>query len=143
MKKISLLFVLFLNMHFVFAIDNTFDKPNVNSEFKKLDRIENVVATTGADYQTLVKSNSEVLNGVELNTSVNIAAVRGGDLPLNIPALVWGFCCCLLGVALVYFQTDNDKEQVKKAAIGCAVGGVLWLGLSLLSGGFGSGGYYY
>jgi hypothetical protein len=142
MKKIFLFLALFA-FQYAFAIENVLEKPNVSSEFSQLNSIEKIVEKSGIDYQTLAKTNPEVLSGIELSATTNVSPVRGGDLPLGVPAIVWGFCCCVLGVALVYFQTDNDKEQVKKAAIGCAVGGVLWLGLSLLSGGFGSGGYYY
>jgi hypothetical protein len=142
MKKLLLILVLFITQY-AFAIENAFERPNVESEFVKLDKIEKEVSKTGADFETLSKLKSEVLKDVELNTVSSISAVRGGDLPLGVPAIVWGFCCCIFGVALVYFQTDNDKEQVKKAAIGCAIGAVVGIGFSLLTGGFSSGGYYW
>ncbi len=141
MKKLLLLITLFTSQ-FAFAIENALEKPNVNAEFTQLEKIEAAASIGNQDLETLASTNPAVLEGLNLNTSASVSAVRGGDLPGGIPAIVWGFCCCLLGVALVYFQTDNDKEQVKKAAIGCVVGTVVWLGISLLTGGFGSGGYY-
>jgi hypothetical protein len=141
--KRSLLFLFLLTTNFAFAIDNAFEKPNVAAEFKQLDRIEKIVNQSGVDYNGLILSSPDALNGIELNTTTSIASARGGDLPAGIPAIVWGFCCCVFGLALVYFQTDNDKEQVKKAAIGCAVSAVLGLGLSLLSNATGNGYYYY
>lgn len=142
MKKLLLLIALF-TMQFAFAIENTLEKPNLNAEFTQLELVEAAAKKGNQDFETLASTSPEVLEGLNLNTTASVSAVRGGDLPAGIPAIVWGFCCCILGVALVYFQTDNDKEQVKKAAIGCVIGAVVGIGISFLTGGFGSGGYYY
>ncbi len=46
--------------------------------------------------------------------------------PFGIPSFIWGFCFGLLGVLFVYLMTDNNKEEAKKAFIGCVVSGALW-----------------
>ncbi len=142
MKKLLLIITL-LTTQFAFAIENSLEKPNLSSEFAQLDKIEAAAKIGDQDLENLLISNPEIIEGVNLSTVSNVSAVRGGDLPGGIPAIVWGFCCCVFGLALVYFQTDNDKEQVKKAAIGCVVSTILWVGVSLLSGGFGGGYSYY
>jgi archaellum component FlaF (FlaF/FlaG flagellin family) len=142
MKKSILLLAFMFFAKFVFAEGNAFEAPTLKNEFKDLSEIENAAIKNQMTLEELKKENVELFKEVNLNTTTAIATARGGDLPLNIPAIVWGFCCCIVGVGLVYFTTDNDKEQVKKAAIGCAIGAVAWFGLSLISGGFSSGSYY-
>jgi hypothetical protein len=127
MKKVLLLLAL-VNYHFAFAIDNILEKPNVTADFSQLDQIEKEVNESNSNYAELVNLNPKMLSGINLNPNTNLVLTRGGDLPLGVPAIVWGFCCTVPGLALVYFQTDNDKEQVKKAAIGCVAGTIVWFG---------------
>jgi hypothetical protein len=139
MKKIFLLLVL-LSSHFAFAIDKSLENPISVDQFSQLDQIEAELNKSNADYETLLLAKPELMEGILLNNSTNLVSLKGDDLPLGIPALVWGFCCTVPGLALVYFQTDNDKEQVQKAAIGCVVGSIVWFGGWYL---FARSSYYY
>jgi hypothetical protein len=46
-----------------------------------------------------------------------VAAVD--ELPANIPAFCWGACLSWIGILLVYYITDKDQAQTKKALYGC------------------------
>ncbi|MGL4629603.1 MAG: hypothetical protein ACRCVT_00250 [Leadbetterella sp.] len=122
-------------------IKDVFARPNFNQEFNSLDLIESTVLNGQVDLETLKSVDPTLIENLDNTSTTTISSV--GDLPLGIPAIVWGICCSVAGLAIVYFATDNDKEQVKKAAIGCLVGTLVWGGACLLFGGFGSGGYYY
>jgi hypothetical protein len=39
---------------------------------------------------------------------------------LGIPSFAWGACLGVAGIAIVYFVAD-DRDETKKALIGCAV----------------------
>jgi hypothetical protein len=135
MKKILFILAIF-SFQMTFAIEHVLEKPNVSDEFVQLNLIEKFVEKSGADYKEVVKSNPEILEGLALNAISNVSAARGGDLPLNIPAIVWGFCCGCIGVAIVYFATDKDNEQSKKAIIGCLISSAIGLVYALVTGSF-------
>ncbi len=136
MKKI----VLSLIVTFTFSslcANTEFEKTISDKEFEKIQKIEAFVEenpeVTLADLQ---KSNSELLANVELldeTSTTTLNAVK--DMPL-LGGFWWGCCLGIIGLALVYFITDNDRDQVKKAFIGCLIA-TLFLGIGGLINPFG------
>ena len=114
------IYLLLLTFNITFAINNDLEKPDISSEFTQLNRLE-TLAIQKQDVESISKSNPEILKNIRLDSSSSIFRKEKRDLPLGIPAIVWGICCCIFGVGLVYLHTDNDMEQVKKALIGCAI----------------------
>ena len=51
--------------------------------------------------------------------------LRGGDLPLGIPAFWWGCFAWAIGVAVVYFTTE-DKSETMNSVWGCLVSTGVW-----------------
>jgi hypothetical protein len=135
MKKLLLVFFVLIS-NLVFAEPNAFKAPETNQEFKKLNKVEQAANSSNLTLDELKSSNSELFEELEINTSSTVVPFRGNDdLPLNIPAIVWGFCCGCCGVALIYFKTDKDKDQVKKAVIGCLIGVAVSVVYNLITGG--------
>lgn len=63
---------------------------------------------------------------------------KGPESLMGIPPFWWGFVLNWVGVLLVYFITDQNKEYATEALYGCIAGSLLYVGLSFaLWGGYG------
>ncbi len=120
------------------------DAESVEAEFKRLEKIETYISKNeGVTLESIKANKPELLDGLELETFTNTTAFSlKGDLPGNFPPFAWGCCLGVIGIAAVYFTTDNDKDMVKKAFFGCLVNGALLGGGCLLYSLLGNG-YYY
>ena len=124
MKKILLLLLIvpFLG----FSSDSDLfkvDQKKVDSYMMNIEKIESLVQQNSNDYLVTYDLNPQLFEKSNLNTTLNFSLVYG-DPPLGIPSFVWGLCCGVSGLAVVYFVTD-DKEETKKALYGCATSGVI------------------
>ncbi len=131
MKKIlSILSVLSLTVCFAFAnepVDEfNFDQSQIDSEFDQLNKIESFVEANDVTLEELQTQNSDLVSGIDLSSDAS-ASIATGDLPAGIPAFWWGCVLAILGVILVYVLTDQDKEQTKKALLGCLVSAAVWV----------------
>ncbi|MGR3811226.1 hypothetical protein [Jiulongibacter sp. NS-SX5] len=125
MKKfLSILSVLCLTMTFAMATEPqqafSLNEDEISAEFDQLDKIEKYVQESDVTLEELQAQNSDLVSGIELSADT-AGALAADELPLGIPAFWWGCVLTLLGVILVYVLTDQDKEQTKKALIGCLV----------------------
>ena len=125
MKK--LFFALLLISSASFAAGE-FDYNNAVEEnaFAELSDLEKFVEANPNQSITSIKNNhSELVERINLeeNTSATLTAFTE-EMPL-VGGFWWGCCLGIVGLALVYFITDNDKEQVKSALIGCVITTIL------------------
>jgi hypothetical protein len=130
MKKIFSLFsALCLFVGFSFANEPLdLDQNQISKEFEGLVKVENFInANDGMTLEKLKQENSQIIEGVNLAETTSVSAVKGGDLPGNIPPFVWGCVLSWVGLILVYVLTDKDSAMTKKALIGCLVNGVVWI----------------
>jgi hypothetical protein len=131
MKNILSIFSVFcLTISFVFANEPqdefNYDESQLNAEFEQLNKIEKYVEQNDVTLEELQAQNSDLVAGIDLNTEAT-ASLAAADLPAGIPAFWWGCVLAVLGVILVYVLTDQDKEQTKKALIGCLVFAGAWV----------------
>ena len=126
MKK-TLLLLLLIIPFFGFSSDSDLfevDQKKVDSYMINIDEIESLVQQNNNDYLTTYELNPQLFEKSNLSTTLNFSLVYGE------PALGWGLCCGVSGLAVVYFVTD-DTEETKKALYGCAtsgvVGGILYI----------------
>ncbi len=126
MKKIVLSLIVTFTFSGLFA-NNEFEKTISDKEFEKVQKIEAFVeANPEVTLEKLQQSNSELLANVDLldeTSTTTLNAVK--DMPL-VSGFWWGCCLGVIGLALVYFVTDHDKDQVRKALFGCLIATVLW-----------------
>ena len=136
MKKVVLSLIVTFTFSSLWA-NTEFEKTISDKEFEKIQKIEAFVeANPEVTLAELQKSNSELLSNVELldeTSTTNLNAVK--DMPL-LGGFWWGCCLGVIGLVLVYFITDNDRDQVKKAFIGCLIA-TLFLGVGGLINPFG------
>ena len=124
MKKILLL--LLIIPFFGFSSDSDLfevDQKKVDSYMINIDEIESLVQQNNNDYLTTYELNPQLFEKSNLNTTLNLSLVYG-EPALGIPSFIWGLCCGISGLAVVYFVTD-DTEETKKALYGCATSGVV------------------
>ena len=125
MKK-TLLLLLLIIPFFGFSSDSDLfevDQKKVDSYMINIDEIESLVQQNNNDYLATYDLNPQLFDNSNLNTTLNFSLVYG-DPPLGIPSFVWGLCCGVSGLAVVYFVAD-DKEETKKALYGCATSTVI------------------
>ncbi|MCP9764666.1 hypothetical protein [Lacihabitans soyangensis] len=136
MKRVVLSLIVTFTFSSLWA-NTEFEKTISDKEFEKIQKIEAFIeANPEVTLAELQKSNSELLSNVELldeTSTTNLNAVK--DMPL-LGGFWWGCCLGVIGLALVYFITDNDRDQVKKAFIGCLIA-TLFLGIGGLINPFG------
>jgi len=103
------------------------NEQEMNAEFAQLNDLEAYVdANEGITMSEIGQDNPLVLNVAASSDVLGVLSALRGDPPLGIPSFLWGFCFTVAGVALVYFVAD-DRDETKKAFIGCAVSGGIYL----------------
>ena len=93
-------------------------------DFSALEQIESVVAQQGLDMEALQTQHQDLASSVEWAPE-STASFVAKEMPI-VGGFWWGCCLGIVGLALVYFITDNDKTEVKNALIGCVVSTLLF-----------------
>ncbi len=92
----------------------------IKNSFTELDELENYLSRHPELSLNEVKDQKPELvadlNLVENTGTLAPAAMR--DLPL-VGGFWYGCCLGVIGLALVYFITDKDRSEVRKALWGC------------------------
>jgi hypothetical protein len=106
----------------------SYDKNQVNQELSQLQSLENYVSVNpDASLASLQADNNSLLANLNLNMDNMGGFALSGEPPLGIPSFLWGCVFTLVGVAIVYFITDQDMAETKKAFLGCVVSGALYV----------------
>jgi len=132
MKKNVLTIIAIIFMSYASIASNSdlfkIDFNAVNQEFTELNIVEDmVVANPDLTYSSLSISDAGLIESLSLvpNSAVPLA---NGNAVLGIPSFWWGCGLGLVGVGVVYFLTDKDSSEAKKALWGCLVGSLVWGG---------------
>ncbi|MFN5370973.1 MAG: hypothetical protein ACK5B6_05865 [Bacteroidia bacterium] len=123
----SVLFACACNLGFA-ADAALFDvnEQELSTEFAQLNELEQYVnANEGVTFSSM-DANNPLLENVSAGNSALGVVSSLAEAPLGIPSFLWGFCFNVAGVAIVYFVA-NDSEETRKAFIGCAVSGGLYI----------------
>ncbi len=122
-----------------------YDAEKVEATFAGLDELEHLLEAnpdwTIADVAFRLPQYSYMLE----NVNPAPLGLTGISAPGKIPSFWWAFSFSIVGsyfiygavagpiaVAIVYFNTDKDKAETKKAIYGCLTGTVLGLGIRYL-----------
>ena len=126
MKRVILSLTICLMFTNLWANEN-FTNPVSEEEFSQINKIEAFIeANPQTTLAELKNKDSELIQGIELldNTDAVVnSAVK--DMPL-LSGFWWGCCLGVVGLALVYFVTDKDRDQTRKALIGCLIATLVW-----------------
>ncbi len=114
------------------------DLSTFDFEMAGLSELEQLVNETPATHSQLLKESNPlaqyVLQDGDLGQSLFGSSAPGHERLLDVPGFLWGFCCLVVGVFLMYLAIDDPQAKKKEgvqAIIGCAVGTVVWVGLYL------------
>lgn len=98
-----------------------YNPERTNSHFEKLNELEAFIEQNQEiSFETI--KDTDLVKDIELDTNTLATITKDNELPLNIPAFLWGCFLGGLGILLVYIFTE-DKEQTKKALYGCLTAG--------------------
>lgn len=112
------------------------DLSQIDCEMNQLDELEQLVLATHATQSQLVNDHNPLtaylLQGNDLAASLFGSSAPDHERLVGIPGFLWGFCCSVVGMFLVYIAIDDPaakKKEGKQAILGCAVGTLLYVGL--------------
>ncbi len=126
MKRVILSLIVTFAFSNIFA-NGEFENNISKTEFDQINQIEAYVEANPQTTLSDIKANNPALiNGVELLEDTSASSLNAvKDMPL-VSGFWWGCCLGVIGLAIVYFVTDHDKDQVRKALFGCLIATVLW-----------------
>ncbi|RFS16320.1 hypothetical protein [Emticicia sp. C21] len=108
------------------SADLEYKEQTIDDKFAKVEKLEQYLAAhPEATLETVKKTNPELLKGFDLieTTETNFSPTK--EMPI-VGGFWWGCCLGIVGLGLVYFITDNDKDQVRQALWGCIIATILW-----------------
>lgn len=127
--KVTLFFFLMcliIGTTFAADADLEFKTATVEDEFTKVNKLEQYLSEhPDMTFEKVKQTKPELLEGIDLISNTNTNFAPSKDMPL-VGGFWWGCCLGVVGLALVYFITDHDQDQVRKAFWGCIIATVLW-----------------
>lgn len=104
----------------------SYNKETIASEFAELTALENYVQNNpSSTLSVLVADQNNLVTGLDLYTSSSMG-LSFGEPPLGIPSFLWGCAFGVVGVAIVYFMTEEDRAETKKSFYGCITSTVIY-----------------
>lgn len=118
----------------------SYNADQVDQELAQLQDLEDYVsANPGVTLNNLQAEDNSLIADLNLSLSNLSGFSFSGEPPLGIPSFLWGCVFGIVGVAIVYFVTDSDMDETKKAFLGCVVATgaylIFWVVWVLLIGG--------
>ena len=102
----------------------SFDEAAVYQSVEELTALEGFVkANEGTTLSDLQEANHNLVAELTFADPAQ-AALSPLDGPLGIPSFIWGFCLGIIGLAVVYFVTE-DTDETKKALWGCIISSLI------------------
>jgi hypothetical protein len=133
MKKHILIFLAFFVSTIALSTEPVFDlnQSEINQTFNNLTQLESFILNNpDLSVDEIKTQNSKLLDNVSFETSSNLSLA--GDMPI-VGSFWWGCILGIVGLLVVYLVTDHDKEETKKAFIGCIIGTLIFGGVFALS----------
>ncbi|MFK7924059.1 MAG: hypothetical protein AB8H47_19030 [Bacteroidia bacterium] len=112
------------------SLSNLFqlDEEVVYLSVSDLSRLEDYVKSQGeVNLDQLQLDNHPLVQNLQFSTEHSTFL----EPPLGIPSFVWGFCLGFIGMAVVYFVTE-EKEEVMQAFYGCLVSSTVSLVINVI-----------
>jgi amino acid transporter len=109
-----------------------FDETEITNSFEEIDDLVNYISENEtATYSDIEQTNSSLLENVSASAAVAMNEQEGGS-PLFIGAFFYGCIFSAVGIILVAVVTNNDRNQIKKAEVGCIVSTVALTALYII-----------
>ncbi len=103
------------------AVTTIDDEAEIYNSFSNVEEVTNFISNNeNATFADLVSANIStemISNSAAIAGNLTNSAVE----PPLISAFWWGCLTGPIGIVVVAVTTETDKEQIKKAALGCAI----------------------
>ena len=132
MKKIILTLCADLFVTLLASANNAdlfkYDANQVNQEMTQLQAIEDYVAANpDMTLSGMQAENNALVSHLNLSSGdFGGIGSLSGEPALGIPSFLWGCVFGVVGVAIVYFVSE-DSDETKKAFLGCVVSAAAWI----------------
>jgi hypothetical protein len=119
-----------------------FDETEIYASFDQINDLSSYVTVNeNVTYADVASVDNSMVENVSSTAALALTNANAGDPPF-VSAFLWGCVLNLLGVAIVAFTTDMDKDQIMKSVWGCAANSVVYLVWWLIWGALGTGWWY-
>ncbi len=98
-----------------------YDRESIEQELSDLTQLEEYVLANKGLTLSMIQNNGNPMANAVTSHTFNPAALTLFEGPLGIHSFWWGCCFGVVGMAVVYFVTD-DNDEVRKSFHGCIVG---------------------
>lgn len=105
-----------------------FNEDEIYAAFAEIDELSAIVSNSEATYEELATKDVANLDMVSAASALPLSAESEVGPPLGIPSFLWGCLLSWVGLLIVYFLTDRDKDETRKALWGCLISTLLYGG---------------
>ncbi|MFB6316982.1 hypothetical protein [Saccharicrinis sp. FJH54] len=103
-----------------------FSEDAIYDAFAEIDDVTNLISQNDVTYEELASQDVTNLELVSSSSSLPLPADGEMGPPLGIPSFLWGCVFGIVGLVLVYFLTDQDRDETRKALWGCIIATLIW-----------------
>jgi hypothetical protein len=104
-----------------------FDESEIYASFDQVNDLVSYVSVNDAvTYADVASVDNTMVENVSSSAALALSNSNAGDPPF-VGAFWWGCVLNLVGIAVVAFTTDMDKEQIMKSVWGCVASTVGWV----------------
>jgi hypothetical protein len=97
-----------------------FDESEIYASFDQINDLTSYVTENeNVTYADVVTVNNSMVENVSSSAALALSNANAGDPPF-VSAFLWGCILNWVGIAVVAFTTDMDKDQIMKSVWGCA-----------------------
>lgn len=105
-----------------------FNEDDIYAEFSEIEELAAIIVCSDASYNELATEDLTNLDMVSSASALPLSAESEVGPPLGIPSFLWGCLLSWVGLLIVYFLTDRDKDESRKALWGCLISTLLYGG---------------
>jgi hypothetical protein len=103
-----------------------FDESEIYSSFDQVNDLVSYVSENDAvSYSDVATINNSLVENVSSSAALALNNAGSGTPPF-VSAFLWGCVLNWVGIAIVAFTTDMDKEQIMKSVWGCVASTAFW-----------------
>ncbi|MFB6342733.1 hypothetical protein ACE1ET_13475 [Saccharicrinis sp. FJH62] len=105
-----------------------FSEDAIYAAFSEIEDVTSLISQSDVTYEELASQDVANLELVSSSSSLPLSADGEVGPPLGIPSFLWGCLLSWVGLLIVYFLTDRDKDETRKALWGCIISTLLYGG---------------
>ena len=103
-----------------------FDESQIYNSFDQVNGLVNYISENDAvSYSDVATINGSLVENVS-STAALALNNSGSDAPPFVSAFIWGCVLNWVGIAIVAFTTNMDKDQIMKSVWGCVASTAFW-----------------